>query len=229
MALYPVASEQPTMRPALANLSIIGLNVFVFLLEIMLGDTFIETWAFTPAHLTAFFNGTGSFQAVLTIFTAMFMHAGWSHLFGNMLFLWIFGQATENAFGSRMYTIFYLVCGVAANMAQYLVDPNSTVPNLGASGAIAGVMGAYLAMYPTSTIDLFVWPLSLFTGRDLRVPAWLMLGLWFAEQVILGVNGMTQVGAAGGVAFWAHIGGFITGFVLALLVRPGVRGPLGAD
>ena len=229
MALMPVASEQPTMRPALANLSIIGLTVFVFLLEIILGDTFIETWAFTPAHLTAFFNGTGSFQAVLTIFTAMFMHAGWSHLFGNMLFLWIFGQATENAFGSRMYTIFYLVCGVAANMAQYLVDPNSTVPNLGASGAIAGVMGAYLAMYPTSTIDLFVWPLSLFTGRDLRVPAWLMLGLWFAEQVILGVNGMTQVGAAGGVAFWAHIGGFITGFVLALLVRPGVRGPLGAD
>jgi membrane associated rhomboid family serine protease len=229
MALYPVASEQPTMRPALANLSIIGLTVFVFLLEIILGDTFIETWAFTPAHLTAFFHGSGSFQAVLTIFTAMFMHAGWSHLFGNMLFLWVFGQATENAFGSRMYTIFYLVCGVAANMAQYLVDPNSTVPNLGASGAIAGVMGAYLAMYPTSTIDLFVWPLSLFTGRDLRVPAWLMLGLWFAEQVILGVDGMTQVGAAGGVAFWAHIGGFITGFVLALLVRPGVRGPLGAD
>jgi membrane associated rhomboid family serine protease len=223
MALMPVASEQPTMRPALANLSIIGLNVFVFLLEIMLGDTFIETWAFTPAHLTAFFHGTGSFQAVLTIFTAMFMHAGWSHLLGNMLFLWVFGQATENAFGSRMYTIFYLVCGVAANMAQYLVDPNSTVPNLGASGAIAGVMGAYLAMYPTSTIDLFVWPLSLFTGRDIRVPAWLMLGLWFAFQVISGLSGTSGASDAGGVAFWAHIGGFITGFVLALLVRPGQR------
>lgn len=89
MALYPVASEQPTMRPALANLAIIGLNVLVFLLEILLGDTVIETWAFTPAQLTAFFHGSGSFQAVLTIFTSMFMHAGWSHLFDNMLFLWV--------------------------------------------------------------------------------------------------------------------------------------------
>jgi membrane associated rhomboid family serine protease len=171
----------------------------MFLLEISLGDTFIVMWAFTPAHFTAFLNGSGSFQAVLTIFTSMFMHAGWDHLFGNMLFLWVFGQATENAFGSRMYTTFYLVCGVAANMAQYLVDPNSTVLNLGASGAIAGVMGGYLAMYPTSTISLFVWPLSLFTGRDLRVPAWLMLGLWFALQVILGVDGMAEAGATGGV------------------------------
>ena len=154
----------------------------------------------------------------------MFMHASFSHIFGNMLFLWVFGQAIENAFGSRMYTTFYLVCGVAANMAQYLVDPNSTVPNLGASGAIAGVMGAYLALYPTSTIDLFVWPLSLFTHRDIRVPAWLMLGLWFAVQVVLGGSGMNGASAAGGVAFFAHIGGFITGFVLALLVRPGQRG-----
>jgi len=226
MSLFPVASEQPTMRPAIANLTIIGLNVFVFLLEMLLGDSFIEAWAFTPAQLTAFLHGSGSFQAVLTIFTSMFMHAGWSHLFGNMLFLWVFGQAIENAFGSRLYTLFYLICGVAANMAQYLVDPNSTVLNLGASGAIAGVMGAYLALYPTSTIDLFVWPLSLFTGRDLRVPAWLMLGLWFAVQVILGVNGMADVGAASGVAYWAHIGGFITGLVLALVVRPGVRDSL---
>jgi rhomboid family protein len=223
MAFFPVASEQPTSRPAVANLTIIGLNVFMFLLELILGDSFVNAWAFTPAHLTAFFNGTGSFQAVLTIFTSMFMHASFSHIFGNMLFLWVFGQAIENAFGSRMYTTFYLVCGVAANMAQYLVDPNSTVLNLGASGAIAGVMGAYLAMYPTSTIDLFVWPLSLFTRSNLRVPAWLMLGVWFAVQVISGVSGLNGASAAGGVAFFAHIGGFITGFVLALLVRPGQR------
>jgi rhomboid family protein len=228
MSLFPVASEQPTSRPAIANLTIIGLNVFMFLLELILGDTFIETWAFTPAQLTAFLHGSGSFQSVVTIFTSMFMHASWSHLFGNMLFLWVFGQAIENAFGSRMYTIFYLVCGVAANMAQYLVDPNSTVPNLGASGAIAGVMGGYLALYPSSTIALFVWPLSLFTGRDLRMPAWLMLGLWFAVQVILGGSGMAEAGATGGVAYWAHIGGFITGLVLALLVRPGVRDSLSA-
>src|SRR6266511_5745795 len=228
MALSPVASEQPTTRPAIANLTIIGLNIFMFLLEIILGHSFINALSFTPAHLTAYFNGTGSFQAVLTIFTAMFMHGSLSHIFGNMLFLWVFGQAIENAFGSRPYTTFYLVCGVAANMAQYLVDPTSTVLNLGASGAIAGVMGAYLALYPTSTIDLFVWPLSLFTRRDIRVPAWLMLGLWFAIQVISGVSGLNGPSAAGGVAFFAHIGGFITGLVLALLVRPGQRGRLSA-
>jgi len=228
MSLFPVASEQPTMRPAIANLTIIGLNVFMFLLEFILGDSFIEAWAFTPAQLTAFLHGSGSFQSVLTIFTSMFMHAGWSHLFGNMLFLWVFGQAIENAFGSRLYTLFYLICGVAANMAQYLVDPNSTVLNLGASGAIAGVMGAYLALYPTSTIDLFVWPLSLFTHRDIRVPAWLMLGVWFAVQVILGGSGMPEAGAAGGVAYFAHIGGFVTGLVLALLVRPDQRRLLSA-
>jgi membrane associated rhomboid family serine protease len=223
MSVIPVASNQRSSLLPLANLTIIGLSFLMFLLEISLGDTFIVTWAFTPAHFTAFLNGSGSFQAVLTIFTSMFMHAGWDHLLGNMLFLWVFGQATENAFGSRMYTTFYLVCGVAANMAQYLVDPNSTVLNLGASGAIAGVMGGYLAMYPTSTISLFVWPLSLFTGRDLRVPAWLMLGLWFALQVILGIDGMAEAGATGGVGYFAHIGGFVTGLVLALVVRPGQR------
>ena len=118
MAFFPVASEQPTSRPAFANLTIIGLNIFVFLLELILGDSFINAWAFTPAHLTAFLHGSGSFQA------AMFMHGSFSHIFGNMLFLWVFGQAIENAFGSRPYTTFYLVCGVAANMAQYLIDPN---------------------------------------------------------------------------------------------------------
>src|SRR5262245_12371503 len=211
MSLFPVGSEQPTSRPAVANLVIIAINVLVFILELIFGDPFVLRWSFTPADLTAFLNGTGSFQAVLTIFTAMFMHAGLSHIFGNMLFLWIFGQATENAFGPRPFTTFYLICGVAANMAQYLVDPNSTVPNLGASGAIAGVMGAYLVMYPTSTIDLFVWPLSLFIRRDIRVPAWLMLGAWFAVQVVSGLAGMTGTSEAGGVAFWAHVGGFITG------------------
>jgi membrane associated rhomboid family serine protease len=115
MALYPVASEQLAIRPAIVNLTIIALNVLVFLLEIVFGATFVETWAFTPAQFTAFFHGNGSFPAVLTIFTSMFMHADWDHLLGNMLFLWVFGQAIENAFGPRIYTTFYLVCGVAAN------------------------------------------------------------------------------------------------------------------
>src|SRR5262249_43453095 len=163
---------------------------------------------------TAFLNGTGSPEALATVFTSMFLHGGLGHLLGNMVFLWVFGQATEDAFGSGMYVLFYLVCGVVANFAQYAVAPDSTVPNLGASGAIAGVMGAYLAMYPDSRIDLFAWPLSLFVGRDLRVPAWLMLGLWFAVQLWSGFGAAAAADASGGggVAYTAHVGGFTFGF-----------------
>ena len=220
MALFPVASEQPTTRPAFANLTLIGLNFFMFLIEIILGDSFVNTWAFTPAHLTAFFNGTGSFQAVLTIFTAMFMHGSFSHIFGNMLFLWVFGQATENAFGSRMYTTFYLVCGVAANMAQYLVDPNSSVPNLGASGAIAGVMGAYFVLYPQSRV-LTLIPLIIF-WEIVELPAIMLLGFWFLMQLFsagaIAVTASTG-GGSGGVAFMAHVAGFVVGMIGVLVFR----------
>jgi membrane associated rhomboid family serine protease len=231
MAVIPVASEQPVSRPAVANLTLIALNVLVFVLEVVLGDAFVLRWSFTPAAFTAFLNGTGSAEAVATVFTSMFLHGGLSHLLGNMVFLWVFGQATEDAFGSRMYVLFYLACGVVANFAQYLVAPASTVPNLGASGAIAGVMGAYLAMYPDARIDLFAWPLSLFLGRDLRVPAWLVLGAWFAVQLWSEFGPAVSAdasGGGGGVAYMAHVGGFTFGFLLALLVQPGRRQALAA-
>jgi membrane associated rhomboid family serine protease len=159
----------------------------------------------------------------------MFLHGGLSHLLGKMVFLWVFGQATEDAFGSRMYVLFYLACGVVANVAQYAVDPSSTVPSLGASGAIAGVMGGYLAMYPDSRIAVFAWPLSLFVRGGLRVPAWLLLGLWFAVQLASGVNTASSADAGGdGVAYVAHAGGFLLGFLLALVVQPGRRRALAA-
>jgi membrane associated rhomboid family serine protease len=230
MAVIPVASEQPVSRPAVANLTLIALNVLVFGLEVALGDAFVLRWSFTPAAFTAFLNGTGSPEAVATVFTSMFLHGGLSHLLGNMVFLWVFGQATEEAFGSRMYVLFYLACGVVANFAQYAVAPDSSVPNLGASGAIAGVMGAYLAMYPDSRIDLYAWPLSLVIGRDLRIPAWLMLGAWFAVQLWSGVGAAAAADASGGggVAYTAHVGGFLLGFLLALVVQPGRRRALAA-
>src|SRR5262249_38076573 len=118
MALYPVASEQRTSGPAVANVTIIAINVAVFFLEIIFGDPFVTRWSFPPSAFTAFLNGTGSFESVVTIFTSMFMHGGLAHIAGNMLFLWVFGQAIEDAFGSRSYTVFYLVCGLAANFAQ---------------------------------------------------------------------------------------------------------------
>jgi membrane associated rhomboid family serine protease len=216
------------MQPAVATLLLIALNVLVFVLEVAFGDPFVLRWSFTPAHFTAFLQGTGSPEAVLTVVSSMFLHGGVSHLLGNMLFLWVFGQATEDAFGSRPYTLFYLVCGVAATFAQYAVAPGSTVPNLGASGAIAGVMGAYLAMFPGSRIELFVWPLWLFIRRSVRVPAWLMLGLWFATQLQLGLGTAAALDEGGGVAYLAHAGGFLAGFLLALVLRPGERQALAA-
>jgi membrane associated rhomboid family serine protease len=223
MSRVLVGSEQPVRHAAVANLLLIAVNILVFVLEVAFGDPFVLRWSFTPANFTAFLQGTGSLEAVVTVVTSMFLHGSVSHLLGNMLFLWVFGQATEDAFGSRPYTLFYLVCGVAATFAQYAAAPASAVPNLGASGAIAGVMGAYLAMYPGSRIDIFVWPLWLLIRRTVRVPAWLVLGLWFATQLQLGLGTAAAVDEGGGVAYLAHAGGFITGFVLALVLRPGER------
>jgi membrane associated rhomboid family serine protease len=223
--MLPINDENPTRGPAPINILIIILNFIVFGLEVFGGDAFVVQWAFIPARLSAFLAGNESPQVLLTIFSAMFMHAGIAHLLGNMLFLWIFGDNIEDQFGHRQYLIFYLVCGIIATFAQYILDPGSAIPNLGASGAIAGVLGAYLLMFPRARVNFFVWPLSIllaiFTRSPyLRIPAWLMLGLWFAMQVWLGVDGLSSMGE-GGVAFWAHIGGFIAGLVLALLFRPG--------
>lgn len=138
MAVIPVASEQPVSRPAVANLTLIGLNVLVFVLEVALGDAFVLRWSFTPAAFTAFLNGTGSAEALATVFTSMFLHGGLSHLLGNMVFLWVFGQATEDAFGPRLYVLFYLACGVAANVAQYAVAPSPPCRTWGRAGRSPG-------------------------------------------------------------------------------------------
>jgi membrane associated rhomboid family serine protease len=222
--MFPVNDENPTRGPAPINILIIILNFIVFALQIFGGDAFVLSWAFIPARLSAFLSGNESPQALLTIFSAMFMHGGIAHILGNMLFLWIFGDNVEDQFGHLRYLIFYLVCGVVATFAQYIIDPSSPIPNLGASGAIAGVLGAYLLMFPRARVNLFVWPLSvllaIFTRSPyLRLPAWLLLGLWFAMQVWLGVEGLASM-AEGGVAFWAHVGGFVAGVVLALFLRP---------
>jgi membrane associated rhomboid family serine protease len=225
--MFPVNDENPTRGPAPINIIIIILNFIVFALQVFYGDQFVLRWAFTPARLSAFLNGSEDPQVLLTLFSAMFMHGSIAHILGNMLFLWIFGDNIEDQFGHLRYLIFYLLCGIIATFAQYGIDPSSPIPNLGASGAIAGVLGAYLLMFPRARVNLFVWPLSvalaIFTRSPyLRLPAWLMLGLWFAMQVLLGVEGLSTMGE-GGVAFWAHVGGFVAGVVLALFFRPSRR------
>ena len=222
--MFPVHDENPTRGTAPINIALIILNFIVFALQVFYGDQFVMGWVFIPARLGRLLSGNDSLLVLLTIFSAMFMHGGIAHLLGNMLFLWIFGDNVEDQFGHLRYLAFYLICGIAATFTQYSVDPSSSIPNLGASGAIAGVMGAYLLMFPRAKVNFLVWPLSvllaIFTRSPyLRLPAWLMLSLWFAMQLLLGVAGLSTMGE-GGVAFWAHIGGFVAGVVLALFFRP---------
>jgi membrane associated rhomboid family serine protease len=187
---------------------LIALNVLFFLVELSGGDAFIMKWAFVPSRYLA--NPSGDF---LTLFTAMFVHAGWVHLGGNMLYLWIFGDNVEDRFGHIPFTVFYLLCGLAATFAQLAVSTGSDVPNLGASGAIAGVLGAYILLFPQGRVKVL-------QGRQvIQVPALIVIGMWIALQLFSGIGSITNAAQTGGVAYMAHVGGFLAGFVLTFLFR----------
>jgi membrane associated rhomboid family serine protease len=185
--------------------AIIVVNAVVFIFELMGGEAFVRQWSVIPADIAAG-------RHWITILTAMFMHAGWMHIIGNMVFLWAFGPEIEEAMGRLRYLIFYLLSGLAASLAQVAAMPSSTVPNLGASGAIAGVMGAFLITYPRDqirTLVLFGW-----FARITLIPAALLIGLWFVIQLFSEVGAVVSV-QSGGVAYMAHVGGFIFGAVTA--------------
>ena len=197
------ASRRPSRFPVVTTAIIIA-NGFVFVLELMGGEAFVMQWAEIPATIVAGHHW-------VTILTAMFMHAGWMHILGNMVFLWAFGPEIEDAMGRPRYLTFYLLSGLAASLAQTAILPSSTVPNLGASGAIAGVMGAFLITYPHDrirTLLVFGW----FT-RIALIPAALLIGLWFLMQLFSQVGAVADVDVGGGVAYAAHVGGFIFGAV----------------
>ena len=200
------ASRRPLHFP-LMTLLIIGVNFFVFFLELQGGDRFVNRWALVPARIS---EGTQT----LTFLTSMFMHAGWLHILGNLLFLWVFGPQIEDVMGRFKYLLFYLLGGFAASGAQWFLTPQSTIPNLGASGAIASVMGAFLITYPRDqirTILFFGW----FT-RIALVPAILWVGIWFLVQIVAGLTVLENARSqSGGVAYAAHVGGFIFGAVAA--------------
>ncbi len=208
MGLIPLsdASRRPNRIPVVTA-SIITVNVIVFLLELTGGDAFVTTWSLHPADIVAG-------RHLITILTSMFMHGSWSHILGNMVFLWAFGPEIEDLMGRRGYLVFYLLGGLAATAAQVAAGPTSTVPNLGASGAIAAVMGAFLVTYPHDRIrSLLV--LFIFV-RVTYIPAALLIGVWILMQLVnLGAVAPQQ--AAGGVAYAAHVGGFIFGAVTARL------------
>jgi rhomboid family protein len=210
--MFPI-SDDDTQRRTLpvVTYALIALNVLFFLVELSGGDQFIKDWAFIPAR----FSGQPASNAV-TIFTAMFMHGGWLHLFSNMLFLWIFGDNVEDRFGHFPFLVFYLLVGVAATFAQFAIASGSSVPNVGASGAIAGVLGAYILMFPQSRVNVLL-------GRQIvAMPAVIVLGLWIVLQLFSGVGTIAytdETADVGGVAYMAHIGGFVAGLLLTFLFR----------
>jgi membrane associated rhomboid family serine protease len=215
--MIPIRDQNPTRHAPVMNYLLITANVLVFLFFLMAGDNqeaLVYQFALIPSNITAGVD----LGDVRDIFTSMFMHGGWAHLLGNMLYLWIFGDNVEDRLGSFNYLLFYLAGGVAASLAHILTNPGSQIPTVGASGAIAAVLGAYLVLYPHSRVLTFI-PLGFFMRLTL-VPASIVLGLWFVLQLF---NGVVSLGGPdkGGVAFWAHIGGFAFGALIAFLFARG--------
>ena len=214
--MIPLGDDNSARRiTPVVTYALIVINVLFFLVELSSGDAFIQRWSVVPQRLLA--NPVGDF---ITVFTAMFMHGGWMHLIGNMLYLWIFGDNVEDRLGHAKFIVFYLLCGIAATFAQVLVDPTSNIPNLGASGAIAGVLGAYLLMFPRGSVRVMM-------GRSIiPMPALIVIGFWALLQFISGFGAIatTEQTTGGGVAYMAHVGGFVAGLILAPLMG-GTRQP----
>jgi membrane associated rhomboid family serine protease len=218
--MIPLRDTVPSSRFPLVTVAIIGVNVLVFLVEINLGpvglEGFFQTWGIVPLRFThPRFQSGGNY---LTLLSSMFMHGGWMHIIGNMWSLWIFGDNVEDRMGRGSFLLFYLLSGLAAGAVHIVTNPGSTVPTVGASGAIAGVMGAYLLLFPHSSVVTLV-PIFFFL-QVVEVPAILFLGFWFLSQLFSGTLALAVAGTqAGGVAWWAHIGGFVVGFLWAVPLR----------
>jgi membrane associated rhomboid family serine protease len=215
--MIPIRDDQPRFSTPFVTYFLIGINVLIFLMEFALDPSSLRglfyEFGMVPSHVTGLILGghvSSPAVALVPVFTSMFLHGSWMHVIGNMWFLWIFGDNVEDYLGHFKYLAFYLVSGVAAALAQIVVNPLSTVPNVGASGAIAGVLGAYFILYPKARV--LTWLFYFF----FYVPAWVMLGYWFVYQFLSGAaTSITQAGQnSGGIAFWAHVGGFVTGIVL---------------
>ena len=208
--MIPIHDSQPSYSKPFITIFLIALNVLVFLFQVSLDpftrNDFIFAFGLVPDRF--------HWSAVLT---SMFMHGGWMHLIGNMVFLWVYGDNIEDILGHAKYLLFYLLCGAAAAMGQVLIAPDSHVPMVGASGAIAGVMGAYMVKFPHSRIVLAGWFLIIFT---IELPAYVVLLYWFALQFLSGFGSIADIGAQrGGVAFFAHIGGFLAGMIIIFLLK----------
>jgi membrane associated rhomboid family serine protease len=209
--MIPLRDVIPSRTKPGVTITLIVLNVLVFLLQSTLSERGAEAFIYAFGLVPAYFS-------LVTVFTSMFVHGGLAHIAGNLLFLWIFGDNVEDRLGHLRFLFFYLLCGFLAALSQFVLDPDSTVPMVGASGAIAGVMGAYLVLYPHSRVlMLFPFPVFLF-----ELPAIAFLGMWFVVQFLNGIGQLPvfqQDQISGGVAFWAHVAGFVAGVVLVLFLK----------
>lgn len=208
--MFPIRDHNPSGRTPYVTYALMAANILIFLSyvgimnDVRALNAYWIDWAMIPDRIG---NGT----ALHTLITSMFLHGGFLHLAGNMLFLFIFGDNVEDAFGHVKFFVFYLACGILAALAQFVIEPSSQIPTVGASGAIAGVMGAYLLLFPKARVDILI--IIVVIIKVLPIPAWIMLMLWFGLQFIGGIAADPN---AGGVAYWAHAGGFIAGLALAL-------------
>jgi membrane associated rhomboid family serine protease len=216
--MIPLRVDILRTRAAICNGFLIILNVLVFFYELSLppraGEALVYTFGLIPSHTQLLFSGHGITlnQAFLPMVTSMFLHGGWMHLLGNMLFLWVFGGSVEEALGHFQYLIFYFISGIGAAVVHTIFNWGSTVPTVGASGAISGVMGAFIVLFPRARVATLIPALFLFF--TIRIPAFLMLGYWFFLQIFSGVASLGVGGDKGGVAWWAHVGGFLLGALL---------------
>jgi len=205
--MFPIKVTQPSYSRPIVTVLLIAVNMMVFFHEVWLDpysyNHFMHLYSLRPFYFHA-----------ENLITHMFLHAGWLHVLGNMLFLWVFGDNVEDILGHGKFLLFYLLCGMLAAMTQVMIDPSSTVPIVGASGAIAGVMGAYLVKFPHSNVKMVAWFILIFS---FDLPAWLLLIYWFAIQLMGGLGSASEA-STGGTAFFAHVGGFIAGIVLVRIL-----------
>ena len=225
--MFPIDDHNPTRVTPFVTYALIAINIVVFIHELSLAkpqlEQFFQLYALVPKELTGSFEGIPINQPVpepLTLITSQFLHGGFLHLAGNILFLWIFGNNIEDQLGHVKYLIFYITCGVLAALAQWFFSMQSGIPSLGASGAIAGVMGAYIIRFPNAQIRtlVFLGPFIVFPN----IPAMFFLGIWFIQQALYSIaslNVPTNIGMeSGGIAYWAHAGGFVFGAILSPLL-----------
>lgn len=222
--MIPLQDDNPTELTPFVTITFIGICVLAFLYQASLPPPHAETLVFQYGAIPALLFGRADLPpaidvgipAYATLLTSMFMHGGWMHLIGNMLYLWIFGNNVEDVMGHARFVVFYVTCGILAALCHALTDPTSTIPMVGASGAISGVLGAYILLFPRAHVLVFMPGIGM-----MRVAAGVVLGLWFVMQLLSG--GMSIGSSGGGVAFFAHIGGFVAGMVLiGVFKRPDV-------